>query len=316
MSLNQKISIVTPFWNEEDSIDAFYHELTHIIARLPAVEFEVICVDDGSDDGTLMQLIDLTTKDARFKVIELSRHFGKEAALTAGIEATSGDAVIPIDADLQDPPELILDMISEWNKGADVVLAKRIDRKSDSFLKRKTAELFYRYNKKLSTIDIPENVGDYRLMDRIAVNALGRLPERSRFMKGLFAWIGFRTVSLDYVRRPRVHGRTKFSGWKLWNFAIDGVTSFSTLPLKLWTYLGLLIATVSIFYAIIIVIKVLVFGIELPGYASLFVAILFLGSLQLIGLGILGEYLGRMFVESKNRPLYVIRKKYGLNNVS
>ena len=311
MSINNKITIVTPFFNEGDGVSHFYQEITDVFLRIPEVDFEVICIDDGSNDDTLIKLIEISNQDDRFKIIEFSRNFGKEAALTAGIDAASGDAVIPIDADLQDPPELILDMIREWNNGAEVVLARRIDRSSDSFLKRKSAELFYRCNNKLSTIPIPENVGDYRLMDRVAVDALKSLTEKHRFMKGLFAWVGFKTVTLEYVRRPRLLGETKFSGWKLWNFAIEGITSFSTLPLKLWTYIGVLMAIASFIYAIFIVVRTLILGIELPGYASLLAAVLFLGSLQLVGLGILGEYLGRMFMESKNRPLYVIRKKYG-----
>jgi glycosyltransferase involved in cell wall biosynthesis len=312
MNLKKKISVVTPFFNEQDGVNLFYREMVTIFLRMPQVDFEVICVDDGSDDGTLKKLIEISIQDDRFKVIEFSRNFGKEAALTAGIDAASGDAVIPIDSDLQDPPELILEMIGEWSKGAEVVLARRIDRSSDSFLKRKTAELFYRYNNKLSIIPIPENVGDYRLMDRVAVEALKRLTEKHRFMKGLFAWIGFKTVTLDYSRRPRTSGETKFSGWKLWNFAIEGITSFSTLPLKLWTYIGALMAIFSFIFAIFIIVRTLILGIELPGYASLLVTVLFLGSLQLVGLGIIGEYLGRIFMESKNRPLYVIRKEYGI----
>lgn len=313
MKKTQKITVVTPFFNEEEGVEYFYQKMTGIFLRVPEIEFEVICVDDGSNDATLKALIQTSIRDDRFKVIEFSRNFGKEAALTAGIDAACGDAVIPIDADLQDPPELILDMIVEWNKGAEIVLARRIDRSSDSFLKRKTAELFYRYNNKLSMISIPENVGDYRLMDRVAVDALKGLTEKHRFMKGLFAWVGFKTVTLDYVRRPRLLGETKFSGWKLWNFALEGITSFSTLPLKLWSYIGVLIAIVSFIYAIFIISRTLILGIELPGYASLLVIVLFLGSLQLVGLGIIGEYLGRMFMESKNRPLYVIRKKYGVD---
>jgi glycosyltransferase involved in cell wall biosynthesis len=199
-------------------------------------------------------------------------------------------------------------MVQEWSKGAEIVLAKRVDRTSDSFLKRKTAELFYKYNNKLSAITIPENVGDFRLMDRVVVEALKCLKERHRFMKGLFAWVGFRAVTLNYVRRHRQGGISKFSCWKLWNFALEGITSFSTTPLKLWTYVGLVIALFSFIYAVSILTRTLIYGVDLPGYASLLVVMLFLGGIQLIGLGILGEYLGRMFMESKNRPIYVIRK--------
>lgn len=310
----KKVSVVTPFFNEEDSVDYFYHAMVDVFMRVPQIDFEVICIDDGSNDNTLNNLLRIHKKDARFKIIEFSRNFGKEAALTAGIDAANGSAVIPIDADLQDPPELIIAMIAEWTKGAEVVLARRTDRSCDSFLKQKTAKLFYSYNNRLSTISIPENVGDFRLMDRAVVDVLKTLTEKNRFMKGLFAWVGFKTITLDYARRPRRSGATNFSGWKLWNFAIEGITSFSTLPLRLWSYLGALMAVISFIYGSYIMVRTLYLGVQVPGYASVLVAVLFLGSLQLFGLGILGEYLGRMFIETKNRPLYVVRKKYGGEN--
>ena len=312
--LHKKISIITPFYNEEDCIDCFYNALRSIFSHIKEIEFEVICIDDGSRDATLKKLISVSEQDTRFRVIELSRNFGKEAALTAGIDAATGDAIIPIDADLQDPPELIPEMIKEWLNGAEVVLARRIDRSLDPFLKRKTAEIFYRFHNSLSTIQIPENVGDFRLMDRIAVDALKQLPEQHRFMKGLFAWVGFNTVTLDYVRQPRIAGTTKFSGWKLWNFALEGVTGFSTAPLKFWSYLGGIGALVTFFYAIFMISKTLIYGVDIPGYASLLVVVLFFGSLQLISVGMLGEYIGRIYLETKHRPLYLIRKQYGVKN--
>ena len=308
----KKISIITPFYNEEEGIGYFYEALRPIFSQIEEIEFEVICIDDGSRDATLKKLISITEKDSRFHVIELSRNFGKEAALTAGIDAATGDAIIPIDADLQDPPELIPEMIKEWLNGAEVVLARRIDRSSDSFLKRKTAEIFYRFHNSLSTIQIPENVGDFRLMDRIAVDALKQLPEQHRFMKGLFAWVGFKTVTLDYVRQPRIAGSTKFSGWKLWNFALEGITGFSAAPLKFWSYLGGIGALVTFFYAVFIISRTLIYGVDIPGYASLLVVVLFFGSLQLISVGMLGEYIGRIYMETKHRPLYLIRKQYGV----
>jgi len=307
----KKISIITPFYNEEEGVDHFYKALRLVFSQIEEMEFEVICVDDGSSDDTLEKLISITEKDHHFQVIELSRNFGKEAALTAGIDVATGDAIIPIDADLQDPPELIHKMIKEWLNGAEVVLARRIDRSSDSFLKRKTAEIFYRMHNRLSSIQIPENVGDFRLMDRIVVDALKQLPEQHRFMKGLFAWVGFKTVTLDYVRNPRKAGETKFSGWKLWNFALEGITSFSATPLKFWSYLGGIGALVTFFYAMFIVSRTLIYGVDIPGYASLLVAVLFFGSLQLISVGMLGEYIGRIYMETKSRPLYLIRKHYG-----
>lgn len=304
------VSLVVPFYNEADGIDLFYSAVRQIFEQLPEIDFEVVCVDDGSKDSTLQQLISIADLDARFHVIELSRNFGKEAALTAGIDAARGDAVIPFDADLQDPPELIPKMIKEWKKGAEVVLARRADRQSDSFLKRKTAAVFYQFHNKLSTIKIPENVGDFRLMDRVAVDALKQFSEQHRFMKGLFAWVGFRTVTLDYVRKPRSAGDTKFSGWKLWNFALEGITSFSATPLKFWTYIGGVGAIGTICYAIFIIFRTLIKGVDVPGYASLLVAILFFGCLQLISVGMLGEYIGRIYVETKRRPVYLIRKHY------
>lgn len=310
MSQRLKISIVTPFFNEGDGIYLYNSAITNLIEQLPQYDFEVVCVDDGSRDDTLQKLIQLADADHRFRVLELSRNFGKEAALTAGIDAALGDAVIPFDADLQDPPDLIPKMIEMWKQGFEVVLARRSDRRSDTFLKRTTAALFYRLHNKLSTIQIPENVGDFRLMDRRVVSALRKLPEQQRFMKGLFAWVGFRTTTIDYARQPRIAGNTKFSGSKLWNFALEGITSFSTAPLKLWSYLGAVCACFTLFYAGIVIVRTTIYGIALPGYASLLVAILFFGSVQLISIGILGEYIGRIYVESKKRPQYLIRSEY------
>lgn len=304
------VSIIVPFFNEEEGIERFHQSLLPVIESVQQIDFEIVCVDDGSCDDTLPRLCALAKCDARFRVIELSRNFGKEAALTAGIDESRGDAVIPIDADLQDPPELIPVLIDEWQKGAEVVVARRVNRSSDSLLKRKTAELFYRLHNHLSSLPIPENAGDFRLMDRKAVDALKAMPERQRFMKGLFAWVGFKTKTVGYVRKPRVAGRTKFSGWKLWNFAIEGVTSFSTAPLRVWTYIGGVGALLSSSYAIFIIVRTLAYGIAVPGYASLLVAILFLGSLQLISVGLLGEYIGRIYLETKQRPIYLIRSRY------
>jgi polyisoprenyl-phosphate glycosyltransferase len=302
------VSVVAPFYNESEGVWLFYEALRAMAASIPDVRFEFVCVDDGSRDDTLVHLLAANRLDPRFVVVELSRNFGKEAALTAGIDAACGDAVVPIDADLQDPPTLIPAMIEQWHKGAEVVLARRTDRSTDGFLKRTTAEAFYRLHNKLSSVTIPENVGDFRLMDRVVVTALKRLPERQRFMKGLFAWVGFKTVTVDYARQARAAGTTKFSGWKLWNFALEGITSFSTAPLKIWTYLGGIGALGALGYAAFIVVRTLVFGIDVPGYASVLVAILFFGSLQLISVGLLGEYMGRMYIESKQRPTYLVRK--------
>lgn len=305
------VSIVTPFYNEGDGVALYYRALCDVMAQVPTVRFEVICVDDGSRDDTLALLVALSKQDARFKVGELSRNFGKEAAMTAGIDIAHGDAVVIIDADLQDPPSLIPEMIQRWQAGADVVLARRSDRSVDSLLKRKTAEWFYNMHNRMSHIRIPENVGDFRLMSRAAVDALKQLPEQQRFMKGLFAWVGFRTEIIDYKRQERTAGTTKFTGWKLWNFALEGITSFSTVPLRMWTYVGGTVALLTILYAAYIVLRTLITGIDVPGYASLLVAVLFMGSLQLMSIGILGEYIGRIYIESKRRPPYLLRAVHG-----
>ena len=310
MNHRKLVSIVTPFYNEGDGVTQFYNAFIKLMSTLPNYDFEIICVDDGSEDGTLNSLVAIADMDNRFIILELSRNFGKEAAMTAGIDAANGDCVIPIDADLQDPPELISSMLKEWQEGAEVVLARRIDRSTDTYSKRKTAAMFYRFHNLLSSLQIPENVGDFRLMDRIAVDALKQLPERQRFMKGLFAWVGFHTVTVDYIRQSRSTDTTKFSGWKLWNFAIEGITSFSLVPLKIWTYIGGLCAIFAFFYAAFIIIRTMIYGIDMPGYASLLVVMLFFGSLQLISIGVIGEYIGRIYFETKKRPLYLIKKRH------
>lgn len=306
------VSIVCPMHNEAAGVAAFYRAISALFARLPDVRFELICVDDGSTDETLTELIALSQQDDRLKVIELSRNFGKEAALSAGITAATGDAVIPMDADLQHPPEVILQLIAAWQGGFDVVLARRINRGDEAFFKRISAGLFYRLHNRISSISIPDNVGDLRLLNRSAVDALELLPEQQRFMKGLFAWIGFKTTVIDYTHAPRAYGESKFSAWKLWNFALDGITSFSTAPLKIWTYIGALGALIALTYGGFIVLRTLIHGVDVPGYASLLVAILFFGSLQLIGIGVLGEYIGRIYIESKRRPPYLIRSTFNL----
>jgi glycosyltransferase involved in cell wall biosynthesis len=304
------VSLVVPCYNESEGIELFHSGITRIFDQLPQIRFEVVCVDDGSRDDTLSRLLSVALQDARFRVVELSRNFGKEAALTAGIDHALGEAVIPMDADLQDPPEVIRDLIAKWHEGAEVVLARRLNRNTDSFLKRTTAALFYRLHNLLSGIQVPQDVGDFRLMDRIVVDALRSLPERQRFMKGLFAWVGFKTVVVDYARQPRATGGSKFSGWKLWNLAIEGITSFSTAPLKIWMYVGIVGAVMTSAYAAFIVVRTLVRGVDVPGYASLLVVVLFLGSVQLISIGVLGEYIGRMYMETKSRPTYVVRRQH------
>jgi polyisoprenyl-phosphate glycosyltransferase len=305
----KRVSLVIPCFNEEAALAPLLERLDRFIAATPAFAFEIVCVNDGSTDGTLERLAEMRGgRRADLLIVDLSRNFGKEAALSAGLSVATGDAVIPMDADLQHPPEIIPEMIALWERGFEVVVAKRVDRLSESLLKRLSARAFYKIHNAVSDVAIPEDVGDFRLMDRVVVDALNALPENRRFMKGLFAWVGFRTASVDYSPEPRRGGGTKFSGWRLWNLALEGITSFSLLPLRVWSYVGALVALLSLGYGGWIVTRTLLFGIDVPGYASLIVAVLFLGGLQLIGIGIIGEYLGRNYLESKRRPAFVIRK--------
>lgn len=310
MRRKKRISLIVPFYNEQDCIQLFAQELEVLINKLADYDFEIVCIDDGSHDTTLNRLIGLSNKDHRYRVLELSRNFGKEAALTAGLAYATGDAMIPMDSDLQDPLELIPEMIVRWESGTDMVLAKRSNRQSDSYLKRTSAGLFYRLHNAIADTQLPENVGDFRLIDRRVVGMLNQLSESQRFMKGLFSWVGFRSETVEYVRPQRTKGTTKFSAWKLWNFALEGITSFSTVPLRLWSYVGFFLAFLSILYGSYIVLRTIIYGIDVPGYASIFAAVLFIGSLQLICIGILGEYIGRIYIESKNRPPYLIREIY------
>jgi glycosyltransferase involved in cell wall biosynthesis len=313
MSLDGKLlSLIVPMYNEASVIPIFF-ERTIDILNGAGVEFEIICVNDGSSDTTLELLREYATKDPRIKVISFSRNFGKEPAMTAALDYANGDAVIPIDADLQDPPELILEMLVKWREGYDVVFAKRVSRESDSFLKRKTALWFYSIFNKMSDTDIPHNVGDYRLMDRKVVDVIRQLPEKDRFMKGLYCWPGFEDTYVECERPSRAQGHTKFNFWQLWNFALSGFTSFSTMPIRAGIYLGLFISLISFIYAFYIVTKTIILGIDVPGYASIMVTMLFLGGIQLFFLGLLGEYIGRIFKEVKNRPLYVVKETIGLN---
>lgn len=304
-----RISIVVPVFNEEDAVPIFFQALGGI-SSFSEYDLEVIFVDDGSQDGTKQIVKEIATEEVRYKVelISFSRNFGKESALFAGIEYAKGDVVIPMDVDLQDPLDLIPEMIRLHLQGADVVLAKRVNRDSDSFLKRTTANLFYKLHNKISTPKIEENVGDFRLMSRKAVEAIKLLPEKKIFMKGLLGWVGFKTETIEYTRQARSAGTTKFNGWKLWNFAIEGITSFSTVPLRVWTYLGATIALLAFIFAIKIFIEKVFFGNPISGYPSLMVSILFIGGVQLIGIGVLGEYLGRVYEETKNRPRYIVEE--------
>ncbi|MBF0247532.1 MAG: glycosyltransferase family 2 protein [Alphaproteobacteria bacterium] len=304
------ISIVTPVYNEEETVDAFVESIDGVFRSCDDVNVEIIFVNDGSTDGTLEKILKMHGSGLGVKLVDLSRNFGKEAALTAGMFEASGDAVIVIDVDLQDPPELIPEMIEKWRAGYEVVVGRRVNRDSDSWAKRTSAEMFYKFHNVISSTQIPNNAGDFRLMDRCVIEALKQLPESHRFMKGLFAWVGFRTAFIDYSRPKRNSGASKFNGLKLWSFAVDGITSFSIAPLRLWVYLGIAVAFPAFLFAMFIVFRVLVSGADVPGYASLMVAITFIGGVQLIGIGVIGEYVGRTYIESKRRPNYIVRRVY------
>jgi glycosyltransferase involved in cell wall biosynthesis len=308
ISSKRKISLVSPFYNEEKGVQAFFDRINDVFAPLAErYELEVIAVNDGSRDQTWAELTKAKAKNDYLTIIDLSRNFGKEAAVSAGLDFATGDAVVPIDSDLQHPPEVVLELIAKWEEGAEVILAKRVDRETDRAIQKLTANWFYRLHNQISDIDIPADVGDFRLMDRKVVEALKTLPETRRFMKGLFAWVGFRTTTVEYKVAPREHGTTSFNTWKLWNFALEGITSFSTAPLRIWTYLGCLVSAFSFVYAAYLLIKTMVFGIDTPGYASIMITVLFASGVQLIGIGVLGEYVGRIFAESKKRPVYIVR---------
>ena len=308
------LSIIVPVKDEEAAIDPFVERVRAVITGLkdPAAKsFEILFVDDGSTDATLERIRAANAGDTHVRAISFSRNFGKEAALSAGLDHARGQAVVPLDVDLQDPPEVLAEMVAKWREGFEIVYGVRNDRQTDSFAKRLTADLYYRAHNWLSEDKIPEHAGDFRLLDRKVVDVIRTMPERNRFMKGMFAWAGFRQTSVGYARQPRTIGKTKFRGWKLWTFAIDGITSASTVPLRVWSYLGGIIAILSLIYAVFVVIRTLIFGVQVPGYASMMVAVLFLGGLQLLSLGILGEYVGRILVETKQRPLYVVREQIG-----
>ncbi|QIC66182.1 glycosyltransferase family 2 protein [Acinetobacter schindleri] len=309
-----KISLIIPVYNEQNSIPIFYKKVKEFNG-LKEFVVEFVFVNDGSLDNTEDIIDKLAQQDSLVKSIHFVRNFGKESALMAGLSFASGNVVIPIDVDLQDPIELIPEMIYEWQKGADVVLAKRVDRKTDNFLKRKSAVLFYKIHNKISYLKIEENVGDFRLLSKWVVERILLLEEKNLFMKGIYSWVGGNTVTLEYKRPERSTGDSKFNAWKLWNFALDGITSFSTLPLRIWTYIGILIAGISFIYGLSMIIQTIIWGNPVKGYPSLLVSILFLGGVQLIGIGILGEYLGRVYIEVKNRPRYMLKEKKKRHNM-
>jgi glycosyltransferase involved in cell wall biosynthesis len=305
--MKRKISIVVPLYNEQENVEKLVSEISHISTLCSNFNFEIVAVNDGSSDETLSVLASTHIEKISLKVIDLSRNFGKEAALSAGIFHADGDAVIPLDADMQDPPSLIPEMIALWERGYEVVVAKRSDRSEDTYIKRTTAEIFYKFINKLSETEIPKNVGDFRLMDKKVVEVLKSLPESRRFMKGIFAWVGFNTVVIEYTRVKRHAGKTKFSWIKLIGLSIEAVTSFSIVPLRVWSLIGLVTSIGAFSYGGFIFFKALVYGRDVPGYASLACIMLFSSGVQMIGLGIMGEYLGRTYFESKRRPPFIVR---------
>lgn len=302
---NPLISLIVPVYNEAATIAIFVSALEDLAQRQNFC-FEYVFVNDGSRDETLSKLLALKGSVTHLRILNFSRNFGKEAALTAGLDHARGDVCIPIDVDLQDPPELITEFVRLWRQGFDVVYGVRTSRQTDSAMKRSSSNSFYRVFNSVSNIQIPFNAGDFRLMDRRVVTALQQLPERNRFMKGLFAWVGFPTAAVPYARPPRSAGVTKFNSRKLWNFALDGLFSFSSMPLKIWTYVGLSIAFLSLSYGLYIVARTLFLGSDVPGYASIMVVLLLSSGIQLLSIGILGEYVSRLFVESKMRPIYIV----------
>ncbi|MFP3159703.1 MAG: glycosyltransferase family 2 protein [Hydrogenobaculum sp.] len=313
MESRKKIAIVIPAYNEEDNVEIAYKRLKEVL-DFTNYDYELIFVDDGSKDNTLSKLLELYEKDKKVKVISLSRNFGKEIALSAGLDYVDADAVIPFDVDLQDPPEVIPKLIAKFEEGYDVVNAVRIKREGETFLKRFTSKAFYKIINILSDIEIPQDVGDFRLISKAALNAVKQIRERKRFMKGIFAWVGFKTTSVYYERAPRYAGKTKWNYFKLINLAIEGITSFSIAPLRLASLLGLFVSFVAFLYAMWIIIQKLVYGNPVKGYPSIMVAILFLGGVQLITIGIIGEYVGRIYEEVKQRPLYIVKKIWDKDN--
>lgn len=299
------ITLIIPVKDEQESVIPFLSITRERLAGLDA-KLEFLFIDDGSTDETLALIKQVASSDSGIQWVSLSRNFGKEAAMTAGLEYACGDAVVLIDVDLQDPPEVILDFVRLWRQGYDSVYGTRSSRNEDTQGKRTSAGWFYMIFNRLSSLHIPPNTGDFRLLDRRVVEALKRMPERSRFMKAMYSWPGFRSTGVSYARPARLAGTTKFNYWKLWNFALDGFVSFSTWPIRVWSYIGGLTALISFFYMVVVVGKVLLFGRDVPGYASLMTAILFFGGMQLLSIGILGEYVSRLFVETKQRPLYLV----------
>ena len=307
------MSIVVPCYNEQENLDRFFERLIPVLEGT-GLTWEVVCINDGSRDDTLAALTNWNAKENRIKVLGLSRNFGKECALSAGISHASGDAVIPMDADLQHPPETIPAMIAKWREGYDVVYAVRKARTGQGLLSRLQAKAFYWVFDRLCEVPLPREVGDFRLLDRKVVDVINSMPERTRFMKGIFAWVGFRQIGIPYDQEERLHGETKWGLMALLRFAFDGLVAFSDYPLRFGALIGTVISLVAFGYIVVRVIKTLIYGIDVPGYESIITIMLFLGGVQLITLGVIGHYLGRVFNEVKGRPLFIIRDKMGFED--
>jgi glycosyltransferase involved in cell wall biosynthesis len=301
-----EVSVVVPVFNEEAVLEQTWHRLSEVLQATDR-SYELVFVDDGSHDNTATMLVALQDRDPNTALVLLSRNFGKELAMTAGLDYANGNAVIVIDADLQDPPEYIPEMLAEWQKGYDMVTMRRKRRTGESLAKRFSAWGFYRLLNRISDVEIPPDTGDFRLLSRRAVDALALLPERQRYMKGLFAWIGFRRKEIIFDRSSRAAGHSKWNYLRLWHLAVDGITAFSTAPLRMASHVGLWTAAGAFGYGIWIVIKTLLFGDPVAGFPTLMVTVLMLGGIQLLAIGVLGEYLGRLFLESKRRPLYLVQ---------
>ncbi len=308
------ISLIAPFYNEEEGVELFFKRVGVVLKEITK-DYEIICVNDGSTDGTLQKLQAMNKQDVRVKIINFSRNFGKEAALTAGVDFATKAVVIPIDSDLQDPPELIPLMVEKWQEGYDVVVAKRKTRK-DGWCKRIPAQLFHKLFGYLTNHKLHPDAGDFRLLDRKVIDIIRLLPEKTRFMKGIFSWVGFKSIEVYYDRPQRAVGSTKIPFFKLLKLAFDGIVSFSTKPLKIWLYIGLTFSIISFVYASFLILRKLLFGADLPGYTSLMVVILFIGGIQLISLGVIGEYIARIYKEVKNRPIYIVDQIYGFKKAT
>jgi len=304
------LSVVLPVFNEADSLDRLFARLEAVLADI-ALPHEIICVDDGSRDASFAALQRHRRRNPALRLVRFSRNFGKEAALTAGLAHARGSAVVLMDSDLQHPPELLHDFVRQWRDGAQMVYARRISRDTDGPVRRLLSRAFYRVQNALSDVEMLPEAGDFRLLDRIVVDALLSLPERERFTKGLMNWVGFRRAAVPYAPAARLAGKSSYSLWRLARFAFDGLATFTTAPLRIWSLVGIAVALPSLLYGLVIIARTLIWGIDVPGYASVMVSTLFLGGVQLVCLGVIGDYLGRVFVEVKGRPVYLVAERAG-----